>query len=263
MLRLDYHMIEWLQEQFLNLIFTFFRISSLMVAAPFYSNPVISPRLKIILSLILAFFALPLLPETTVNIEPFSLVRTIFGEVIIGLLIGFTVSILFYALRFAGGMIDIDMGFQAASLFNLDIGIPSLLGELHYLIGIMIFLLLNGHLYILEATILSFQLIPINTFLFSQESAEFLIEATAVFFVLALKIASPILISLFISNLALALLARVAPQTNIFILSFQIKIAVGLLLLFATTPFLITIIRNALELYQSNLTELLFLIQRR
>jgi len=121
----------------------------MMVAAPFFNNPAILLRIKIIIALITAFFVLPAIPPppTPIAFEAASLVGTIFQEVLIGLMIGFTINLIFLALRFAGGMLDIDMGFQTASLFNLDVGIPTLLGELYSLVGLMLFLFLHGHLF--------------------------------------------------------------------------------------------------------------------
>ncbi len=263
MRQLDQYTLQWLLDHFILLILAFIRISSMMVAAPFFNNPAVPLRVKILLSLLIAFFLLPLLPPpaSPLQFDAAALVGTVFQEVLIGLLIGFTLNLLFLALRFAGGMLDIDMGFQTASLFNLDVGIPTLLGELYFLVGLMLFLLLNGHLYLIESVAASLKVLPINTFALTPPTIQFLIHATGITFLIALKIAAPILIALFITNLALALLARVAPQTNIFILSFQLKIAVGLLLLFATAPFLIIIIRNALENFQSQLTELLLTLK--
>jgi len=263
MQHLDQYTLQWLLDHFILLILAFIRVSSLMVAAPFFNNPAVPLRLKIVLSFLIAIFVLPVLPPPAapIDFDATALVGTIFQEVLIGLLIGFTLNLLFLALRFAGGILDIDLGFQTASLFNLDVGIPTLLGELYFLVGLMLFLLLNGHVYLIEAVAASLQVLPINAFVLTPLSIEFLINAAGLTFLIALKIAAPVLIALFITNLALALLARVAPQTNIFILSFQLKIVVGLLLLFATAPFLIIIIRNALENFQSQLTELLLALK--
>ena len=72
-----------------------------------------------------------------------------------------------------------------------------------------------------------------------------------------MKIAAPVMISLFCVNLALALLARMAPQTNIFTLSFQFKIGVGLLVLFVSVPLLVLVLKLALTQMQTETMNIL------
>jgi flagellar biosynthetic protein FliR len=71
--------------------------------------------------------------------------------------------------------------------------------------------------------------------------------------VLAIKMASPVLIALFLTNLSLALLARIAPQTNIFILSFQLKVSVGLIVLLISIPLFVYVSKIAMEGMQQEL----------
>ncbi|HOQ49705.1 MAG TPA: flagellar biosynthetic protein FliR, partial [Candidatus Kapabacteria bacterium] len=84
-----------------------------------------------------------------------------------------------------------------------------------------------------------------------------LIKFVSSVLMLGLKISAPIILSLFCTNLVLALLARMAPQTNIFMLSFQIKIGVGLVMLFLTVPMVVLVIKYAMSSIQNELMNML------
>lgn len=121
----------------------------------------------------------------------------------------------------------------------------------------MIFLLVNGHHFILQALWASVRAVPITTFAITDSTVELLIKQTLSVFLIGVKMAAPILVALFLVNLALALLARVAPQTNIFIMSFQLKVVVGLLVLMASVPLFVFISKLGLEQMETEVMKMI------
>ncbi|HRP01304.1 MAG TPA: flagellar biosynthetic protein FliR [Candidatus Kapabacteria bacterium] len=240
--------ISILYTKFMIGILIFVRISGMFLTAPFFKSIAIMPQIKVFLAALIAVSMTDAYwqSQPTFDFHLWSLVFYVFKEFTVGAIIGFSANMVFHSARMAGGLIDFEMGFQAASVFDPASNNPTLIGELKDLIALMMFLIINGHHQLIEVVYASIRAVPLTTFAFSEPTYLLLIKYITTVFILAIKIAAPVLIALFSTNLALALLARVAPQTNIFIVSFQLKVAVGLLMLFVSVPLLVYVIKWAL-----------------
>ena len=157
----------------------------------------------------------------------------------------------------AGGLIDFDMGYNTSALFNLEEQSPTLVGEVKYMMVLMVFLILNGHHFLIEAVYASIKAVPLTTFAISDSTIQVLTRMATMVFIVAIKMAAPVMMALFLTNLALSLLARVAPQTNIFVLSFQLKVAIGLLVLLAATPLVMMVAKSSLSLMEAEMMKLI------
>ncbi len=248
-----------LYTKFVIGLLIFVRISGMFITAPFYKSMAILPQVKVFLAIVIATSMTQFYwtQQPTFDFHLWSLVLLVFKEFTVGAIIGFAANLVFLGARMAGGLIDFEMGFQAASVFDPASNNPTLIGELNELITLMIFLIINGHHQLIEVIFASIRAVPLTTFAISEPTYILLIKFTTTIFILAIKIAAPVLIALFSTNLALALLARVAPQTNIFIISFQLKVAVGLLMLFVSVPLLVYVIKWALGSMQEQTMQLL------
>ena len=100
--------------------------------------------------------------------------------------------------------------------------------------AILLFLLINGHHLLLEALVESFRIVPIGTGILSGELIELLTKLTGNVFVLALKIASPIMVTLFLTDVMMGIIARTVPQMNVFFVSLPLKIGMGMILVVST-----------------------------
>ncbi len=254
---------EMLTERFLVGVLFFVRVTGMMMVAPFFGNPAILTQIKVILAVIIAIVMTAAFGEgqAPLILEPMFLLVLVFKEAFVGIVIGYSSNLLFQAVRFAGGLADFDMGYQTSALFNLNLNAPTLVGEIQWLAALMLFLVLNGHHFLIEAVYASVEAVPVGHFAFSGPTIELLIRLVTQMFLIGTKIAAPVIIALFITNLALALLARVAPQINIFVLSFQFKIIIGLLTLMITTPVFIYVMKNALELFEGYILEVILSLQ--
>ncbi|GAB1372135.1 hypothetical protein MASR1M45_21970 [Candidatus Kapaibacterium sp.] len=256
---IDSGAIELYSSKFLIGALIFIRILGMLASAPVFKSTVIKPHLKIFFAALMALIMTTSFWESQPKIE-FELLNIsviALKEFFFGVLIGYSASAVFFAARFAGGVIDMEMGYNTSMLFDPSSMTPTLVGEIKDLIALMIFFIINGPNQLIEALYASFRAVPLSTFAISDATIQLLIKMVVTVFILALKFASPVLIALFCTNFSLALLARVAPQTNIFILSFQVKIAVGLLVLFSIVPLLVYVIKWALESFQSNTLQII------
>lgn len=242
-----------LMGKFIIALLFFIRISSFLFIAPMFSNSGVMPHLKIIISIFLTFVT------TTAfwNIQPqidfhlWNIVLLALKELMVGFAIGFSAQLVFYAARFAGGLIDFDMGYHTSLLFDQNSSSPSLIGQVYDLVALMVFLLINGHHFLIETLFMSFKVVPLSVAEVNEGTITMIVKYATSLFIVAIKIAAPVIIALFVANLALALLSRIAPQTNIFVLSFQVKVVVGLLILLVSVPFVVYFIKYSLQDFQN------------
>ncbi len=233
------------------------RVTGMMASAPFFRNVAIPVSVKIILSILLSLVITGAYWEEqpTFSLNLWNMAFLVIKEFMVGLLIGFAANTVFLASQFAGGLIDSEMGYQTGALFDPENANPSLMGEFKELMTLMIFLFINGHHYIIEAMFISIKAVPLTTFEISQTTVLLLTKMATAVLMLGIKLSAPLLVSMFLTNLSLALLARIAPQTNIFSLSFQFKVAIGLVVLFLSVPLFVYVAKYSLQSLQSEILQ--------
>ena len=207
------------------------RMSAMVFVIPIVGFEGTPSTVKAGLSLLLTFIVFPFarLEYTAISILPLELVMLFTKEVIVGLSIGFITTLLFYGIQMAGQIIGIQIGFGIISvmdpLSNIQI---SLIGQLYYLVSLLVFLALNGHHFLIRALIYSFEVIPLGGAVFSANLVDLLSSLSGMIFGIALQIAAPVMVTLILTDVGLGFIARVAPQMNVFIVGFPLKIIIGL-----------------------------------
>jgi flagellar biosynthetic protein FliR len=246
-------------SQFVLFLLIFARVISMVAVAPVFGHESIPVQIKVGLSLFFAFvlysFVSSKTPAPDTRLLPLAIL--VLQEAIVGLIIGFAIGLVFAGIRYAGELIGFDMGLSMAQAYDPENAqqMP-LVGEMFYLLAILLFLSINGHHFILEAIQLSYRAVPPGHFAFSGPMASSLISLAGMVFVIAVKISAPVIVAGFLTNIALSILARVMPQMNIFSLSFPLKIGVGLLVLAGAMPLIGLAFRNLLAGFENNVVEL-------
>ncbi len=217
---------------YLLLLLVFVRIGGVFVAAPFFSLPNIPVRLKVLLALLLAFtvtFTLPpTLPPHAHQAVGFFVYLVV--EALTGLLLGFAAQFIFFAVQFAGEVIGFQIGLSLAQVYNPIDGTPSNpLGRLLSMTLLLVFVLVDGHHYVLEALAASFEVVPPAGARLAHGGL-LLQEWMRDFFVTALRLAAPFMITIFLVDTALGVFSRVVPQADLFTLSLPLKLMAGLVL---------------------------------
>ncbi|MNJ63453.1 Flagellar biosynthetic protein FliR [compost metagenome] len=114
------------------------------------------------------------------------------------------------------------------------------IGNFKYIFSVLVFLGMNGHHHLIDAVIRSYNWIPLDNELFQViyrgDLSEFLIRTFSNAFLLSFQIAAPLVVSLFLTDVALGFLARAAPQFNVFVIGIPLKIIVGLVVLLLLVP---------------------------
>lgn len=247
-------------NQLAGFILVLMRSSGIFFLTPVIGSRNVPARVKIGLSFFLAIVAFPFvkLPALVSLDSPITYMLAIGKELIVGLLIGYVGLLFFSAILIAGQIIDLQMGFGLVNVIDpmQQIQVP-VMGQFKYLIGILIFLIVNGHHWFIVALSRSFELVPIGTFSFKPRLTMSAISSFSEVFVLALKIGAPIFGTLIMVDFALGIVARTMPQMNVFIVGFPVKIAVGLFTFILILPFLSTFMIRLFEVMQSNIFTLL------
>lgn len=248
-----------LSAKFLIGALFFIRVTGIFASAPFFRNAAIPIPVKLFFGVIITIMITSIFGDNQppIDFHLWNLALLAFKEFIVGAIIGFVMDMVFQAARYAGGLIDFEMGFQTATLFSMESTTPTMIGELKSMIILMIFLILDGHHFLIESLFISVKAVPITYFEQSESTLILLAQSMTSVFIVAAKMAAPVLVSLFLTNLSLALLARVAPQTNIFVLSFTAKIVVGLLVLMASVPLFVLAAKSSMQIFQDQTLKIL------
>jgi len=220
-------------------LFPLARIFALLASAPFFNNVAQPQRIRLMAGLVITIALVPVLPPMPA-VSPGSWVgfAIIAQQIMIGLMLGFTLRIAFSAIDIAGDLIGMQMSLSFAVFYDpQNAGQTAVLAEFLGLLAVLIFLALNGHLLTLSVLAESFKLLPIAATPFGAGGFASMLAWSSVLFSAGLLLALPLIAALLIANLAMGVLARVAPQLNIFAVGFPVTLISGFIVLMFSIPY--------------------------
>lgn len=233
------------------------RFFALLMVAPMFSSNVIPNTVKLGLSFIATAVIFPLVANTKVQAAP-TIVEyflTIVNEALIGIFIGFLMSIIFTSYQVMASFFEIQMGFGITEAVDPISQVTTpVMGQLQSLMAILIFFAIDGQYLVIRTLYYSFQSIPVLSesskavFISSfQGVIDRIIYYMSSLFSVALSLSLPIMLTLFLLSLSLGLLAKAAPQMNVLMLGFPLQIAVGITAYYLLTPVLVRNFMNILQ----------------
>lgn len=214
----------------LSLLLTMMRVSIVMFMLPIFSTNNIPVAVKGAITLVFTLGVWPhlALPGTLMPAHPFDMALIMLGEVIIGLVLGLAINFLFMGIQSGGELLGFQMGFTmiqfADPLTGNQTGIAS---YFLWMVAILTFLAMDGHLYMIKGFAASFSILPPGSLYIGENILWEVLALSAQVFVLALKIAAPVMVAIFMVEVALGLVARTSPQIHIMEFGFPVKIGVG------------------------------------
>jgi len=229
-----------------GLLWPLTRILGLVAVAPVFGNTAVPILVKTTLGVLLAAIIGPTLPPVPV-VDPTSWagILIVAQELLIGVAMGFAMRLVFAAIEFAGEVASSTMGFSFASFFDpSSAGRSSAISQFLALVATMAFLAMNAHLVLIEALAESFFTLPISGTPISLSAPLEMVRWGSRVFSAGLQIAMPIVAAMLITNIALAILTRAAPQLNLFGIGFPITLGAGFLVISLTLPYLGTPLQN-------------------
>ena len=215
------------------------RILGLLAAAPLFGNAAVPVSTKVSLGVLLAMIIAPTVPALPAT-DPMSMAGLLIltQEMLIGLAMGFSIRIVFAAIEMAGEISSLTMGLGFASFFDPQTkGRSSAISQFLTMLATLMFLTVNGHLVLLAALAESFVSLPVSASPISGDGFQQLAAWGAEIFRSGVQISLPIVAALLLTNVALGILTRAAPQLNIFGIGFPVTLGVGLLVLSMVLPY--------------------------
>ncbi|WP_243281380.1 flagellar biosynthetic protein FliR [Clostridium sp. D53t1_180928_C8] len=229
------------------MIYVFFRITAFFLAISIIF-PSGTPRLfKICFSFLLSLMI-------ALNIEINSIVENFYElikygtfETINGLVLGYIVNMCFYSLKMAGNLIDIQLGLSMASTYDPNTQTQSTIMEkLMYFIGIVVFFNINAHHILINSIQNSFEIIPVG-YSILDFNISYILRVFVEYFIMGIKIASPIIVVLIITDLITGIISRSISGLNVMIIGMPLKMLVGILFFMSSLPFILNTMKDIIK----------------
>ena len=218
----------------LTFLFALMRISIILFLMPFFGGQTLPAPVKAAICITLTLALWPRLPLMGAQMpgHPFALAVMFGAELLLGLVLGLVIRFVFAAIQTGGQLIGFQMGFAMVNVVDPDSGASeAVTAHFLYMVSLLTFLAINGHLYLLSGLMQSFDLLPPGTILISPRLVSQVFTLSGQIFVLAIQIGAPVIAAILLVDLALALISRASPQMNVLIIGFPIKISIGFLFL--------------------------------
>ena len=224
-----------------NFLLILCRITAFFVVAPVFATRSIPAQWKIGLASLIAFTVFAASGRSTIMPMDGQYVLLVLRETLVGLLLGFVAQLFFTVVQIAGAVIDIQMGLGIANVIDPMTGAQSpIMGNFKFIVAMLLFLTFNGHHYLIDGIMRSYEWIPLDRESFARivqgGVSDFLVSSLDDVFALSLQMAAPVVVSLFLTDVGLGILAKTAPQFNIFVVGLPVKIIVGFLALAIALP---------------------------
>lgn len=231
-----------------SFLLVLFRVGGLTIAAPMFSSQTIPIRARAGLAFVIALMVFPLVhPLTPATLSLDAMVVTILGELLIGLIMGVAVGMLFVGARLAGLMIGQQAGIALGQVINpmMD-GQSTIIGQLYFLVAMMVFLAVGGHRAMVSALLDTFQSIPPGSFRYNASMLGLIERLLTDAFILGIRLAGPALIALLLASLTMGVISRTIPQINVLTIGFAVRVFVALSVTGVSLPLVYDILYDAI-----------------
>ncbi len=225
----------------------FFRVAGMMIFAPLFGSTRIPRRVKVLLAAVLTLGLMGSVPlPEAIPEDSWSLAVAIGGEMIFGIAMGMILSFAFIAAQWAGEMIGQQMGLNLSEAFDPQFGGGgSVIGEMYYMLTLVVFLVFRGHHAMLLGVRDSFTALP----LLSVGMTKGLFDLIAGLFMgattLAIQLAAPMLVTMLIVDTALGFVSKTVPQFNVMSAGLTIRSLVGMMVLIVGLVMTSRVLRGA------------------
>lgn len=249
---------EVLLTEFELFVLILVRLASFVSVAPFFNTANTPVRLKVGFSFAMTMLVYSLHPDMNVtynNVIEYA--GIVLMEVAVGLILGAATAFCVQIIIFAGKIIDMDIGISMAQIYDpttrTQVGI---MGNFYYYLVMLILIVSGLHRYLVAAIVETFNAIPVGGVKFEGTILDTVIDFMADYFIIGFRIVLPVFAAMLLLNCILAILAKIAPQMNMFVVGMQLKLFVGILVIFVTVgmiPAISTMLFNEIKTIMSAL----------
>lgn len=218
------------------------RITAFVYVAPFFSLRNVPQKVKVGFSLFFSLILFQIVPGQLEYNGVIGFAALIISELMVGLIVGFFTNISYYILSFAGSMMDMEIGFSMVNELDPVSNIQTTITSNYYSYIVMLMMLVtNLHHYLIRAIADTFKVIPLGAGKFRPDLYLLMLQFIKDYFIIGFRIVLPVFAGILIVNAILAILAKIAPQLNMFVIGLQLKVFAGLLILFLLVGFTATV----------------------
>ena len=233
------------------------RLGGIMIFAPLFGNASVPFTVRAAFALVASFVLSPSLPLGALpeNMDLAGMAVIAAGEILSGVVLGFAASCVFAGMQFAGQVISFQLGFSLVNQIDPQTNVESsTFSFIHNYVGLLFFLLINGHHWFLLAVSESFGTLPVGGVRMQAQLMAQLLELTSQILVIGLRIAGPVIVVTVLMDLVRGILGRAAPQIQVILVGMPLKILVGL----GCVSFSLYFLPRYLETVYSGLQKTLF-----
>lgn len=248
------------ETQILLFALILLRMVAFVVSAAIFSMPMINAHTKVLLAVLLAMIVQP-----TVKFDPAivgglsnDIISLAARELLVGLTLGFLTRLFFFTVSMTGDMASTALGLNSAQMFNPMVGAQGgVIEQMYNLLGIMFFLIINGHHMMISALVQSFETIHVGALSINYAVYSELANLGQSLLLITIKMSAPIMVTILVTNLAMGILGRAIPQLNVLVTSIPVTIMIGLLVMFVTIPLFILEMNGLVDLTATKLLSVL------
>ncbi|MEO8419122.1 MAG: flagellar biosynthetic protein FliR [Methylophilaceae bacterium] len=229
---------ELLQAWISGLLWPLTRVLGLIAVSPILGHPALPPTVKLGLGLMFTLIVIPTMPAPpVVDLMSLQSLLILLQQLIIGVAMGLTVRIAFAAVELAGQLSGMTMGLGFASFYDPQSqGQSTAISQLYGLLAMLLFLAINGHLLLFSALAESFSTLPIQATATGGFSVIRVFSWGEKIFSAGVHLSLPVIAALLMTNIALGILSRTAPQLNLFGIGFPVTLIIGFLAIAMALP---------------------------
>ncbi len=223
------------------------RVGTMLILLPVLGHQLIPSQVKVGLIILISLLIYPLVQDQVPNIplKPIAFAAIALQEMLIAAALALFAQLIFTSAQFAGQLMSFQMGMTVANVFDpVTRSQQSILSQLSITLAMLLWVIVGAHHMFIHTLIDSFTLFPIDQQWHFSAFTD-LTDAAARMFILALKLAAPIMLLLTFVYIALGLLARAVPQIQVFFVSFPLTVGLGLLTFSLGMPAMIYLMGDA------------------
>lgn len=233
------------QVEILAFFLSFVRIGSLLLLLPIYGDITIPANIRVLLAFAISLCLFPMVremqsPEIRLAIgSDMKIVGLVLMEAVFGIILGTIAKIFIDGLNMSFSLMGLHMGFSMASVYDhhTESNNP-VIGQLIFSIAMLLFLSINGHHVFLKALVDSFNLVHLGAVHWKFTVINHILDAITKVFWIAMRLSSPMALTIFLLNCAFGIVAKAVPQINVLVVSFTVNISIGFLVILLCLPVL-------------------------
>jgi flagellar biosynthetic protein FliR len=233
---------QFSEQQVAGFMLVLARVAPLFILAPLFSSKMLPARARTIVALGIALGMAPIALHAgatqAIPMDIYGFAGLAIKEFLVGAAFSFVLATMFAAITAAGSLLDTMIGFSFGSLVDPITGTQSsVLQQLYSMVGIAVFIAINGDAWVLQGLARTYELVPLVDAPAMKTLVAGMQQSFSGIFVSAIEVAAPVLIALVITDAAFGIVSRVVPQLNVFAVGFPAKVAVGFVVICASLPF--------------------------